>query len=305
MAVIGYGGKRNSRPIVGVALSGGGLRGLAHIGVLQALISHHIPIDMIAGTSAGSIVAAMYACGYSPRAMEEMALTLDPMKFVDLKLNMPQIVKNGMQWLFTGRSCYMPLGLIKGEKVEEYLSMLWKTRTMRDTRIPLAITAVDIISADTVFFTTPIPGKRAILNARYYHNIQIAEAVRSSISIPGIFFPKKIRGMILVDGAVKDNLPTDILDHMGADIIIAADLGYAGQANYNIDSVSDLLLHCLDIMGREVTLLKAEPYTDVMIRPNVAHADAKNIAKCIRIGERAALERMSTIYKTIENGMCH
>ena len=204
--------------------------------------------------------------------MQTIAESLDVSKLIDLKVTVGDLFKHGVKWLFSGKSRFwsvLPAGLVKGEKIEDYLTGLWQRRTVRDTQIPLAVTAVDINSGDTVFFVTPIAGQRAILNARYYNNCLLSEAVRASISIPGIFSPKKFRGMTLVDGAVKNNLPTDILHHMGADVIIAVDLGYSGQPNHDIKTVAEILIQCIDIMNREVTLLKGEQYANIVIRPTV------------------------------------
>jgi len=292
---------------IGLALSGGGMRGTAHIGVLKALAENNIPIDLIAGTSAGAIVAAMYACGQSPKQMEKIITQIDVPKLIDLKVTVSDLFKHGIKWMTSGMFRFwsvLPTGLIKGDKIEQCLAGFWKGRTVRDTVIPIAITAVDINSADTVFFTTPIPGSRAILNARYYHNTPLTEAVRASISIPGIFFPKKYRGMTLVDGAVKNNLPTDILKHMGADIVIAVDLGYAGQPNYSIKSVGQILIQCIEIMGREVTLLKAEQYADVIIRPSTADIDSQDLKKAslfIKRGEQAVKEKLGEIIGVLKN----
>lgn len=290
---------------IGLALSGGGLRGASHIGVLLALAKAGIPIDMIAGTSAGAIIAALFACGYNPQQMVNLAISLKTSELVDLKVTVGQLIKHGTKWLFSGKFRFwsvLPMGLIKGERIEKYLYSLLQARTVRDTQIPLAITAVDIQSADTVFFTTPLPGNRAILNARYYHNTPLVEAVRASISIPGVFYPKTYRGMTLVDGAVKNNLPTDILRHMGADIVIAVDLGYDGQQNNSIKTVGEILMQCIEIMGREVTLLKGTQYADIVIRPNVYSLnmkDSKFIQSAIEMGEKATQENLQEIKKLL------
>ncbi|SEO29612.1 patatin-like phospholipase family protein [Propionispora vibrioides] len=305
--LIRIGRPKTKTKVVGVALSGGGVRGLAHIGVLKALLDHNIPIDMIAGTSAGSIVASLYACGYTPRQMVNLAEKLDLSNLIDLNVTVTDLIKHSMKWFFSGKFRFwsvLPTGLIQGDKLERFFSGLWQDRTVHDTKIPLAVTAVDINSASTVFFTTPIPGHRTILNARYYHNVLLTDAVRSSISIPGIFLPKKFRGMTLVDGAVKNNLPTDILHHMGADFIIAVDLGYAGQANYDLKSVGEILLQCIDIMGREVTLLKGEQYADVIIRPDMQGISFKSTKQAllgIKRGEEAAQTQIAEIKKLLSD----
>lgn len=292
---------RGSRPTVGVALSGGGLRGTSHIGVLKALQDHNIPIDYISGTSAGAIVASMYACGYSPQQMQSIIQSINVPDLVDLKITTSDLFKHGFKWLVHGKFRFwsvLPTGLLKGEKIEKFFTNLWQQKTVRDTKIPLAVTAVDIHSADTVFFTSPLPPNRAILNARYYHNALLCEAVRASISIPGVFYPKKYRGMTLVDGAVKNNLPTDILNHMGADKIIGVDLGYNGQTNHEINSVGEILMQCIEIMGREVTLIKSEQYADVIIRPqtyDLNHKDFKQSQEFIKRGYLATLEKIKEI----------
>lgn len=300
-------GITNKRRTIGIALSGGGLRGLAHIGVLKVLVENNIPIDFISGTSAGAIVAAMYACGYSPFEMQVLIQKLKINDFIDLNVTVSDLFKHGMKWLYNGMFRFwsvLPTGLIKGDKVEKYFYGLWQERTVRDTEIPLAITAVDLNSADTIFFTTPVVNRRGILNARYYHNTLLTDAVRASISIPGIFFPKKYRSMTLVDGAVKNNLPTDILRHMGADMVIGVDLGYDGQANYNIKTVGEILMQCIEIMSREVTLLKSEQHADIIIRPNTYDINFKDIKQalvCIGRGEEAAKEKLILIKEFVSN----
>ncbi|MCE5287439.1 MAG: patatin-like phospholipase family protein [Pelosinus sp.] len=288
-------------PKIGVALSGGGPSGIAHIGVLKAFVKNNIPIDIISGTSAGAIIAALFAQGYTPWQMEEITKGLKFFDFIDLKITLPEMIKYSAKSFFGNRLrswSSLPSGLIKGDKIEKFLKSLWGEQTIQQTKIPLAITSVDVISGDTVFFITPIPGQRGILNARYYHNVLLTEAVRSSIAIPGIFLPKKFRGMTLVDGAVKNNLPTDILNYMGADIIIGIDLGYAGKANYNINSVSEILLQCINIMNREVTLLKSQQHANLIIRPVLTDSpfqDQKQTLSCINAGEAAVLECLTEI----------
>lgn len=296
----------HNRCKIGVALSGGGIRGLAHIGVLKVLVENNIPIDLVSGTSAGAIVASMYACGYTPQQMQMMVQKLKMNEFIDLNVTVGDLFKHGLKWLYSGMFRFwsvLPTGLIKGDKIEQYFYSLWQDRTVRDTQIPLAVTAVDLNSADTIFFTSPVSNSRTILNARYYHNTPLTDAVRASISIPGIFFPKKYRSMTLVDGAVKNNLPTDILHHMGADVVIGVDLGYDGQANYDIKTVGEILIQCIEIMSREVTLLKSEQHADIIIRPttgDISLKDMKQAILCIGRGEEAAREKMADIKKIFE-----
>jgi NTE family protein len=303
--IVNNGLRMRRKPIVGLALSGGGLRAATHIGVLKGLAKYNVPIHMIGGTSAGAIIAALYACGYQPDQMQAMVDKFKANRLIDFKIRVGGLLKHGVKWLLDRDYHFwsaLPKGLIKGDKLEHYFSKLWQNRTLRDTHIPLAITAVDINSADTVFFTTPTPGRRFILNARYYHNALLSDAVRASIAIPGIFYPKKYQGMTLVDGAVKNNLPTDILRYMGADLIIAVDLGYNGRPTNNLDTVAEIILQGIDIMSREVTLLKCEQYADFIIRPDIhdiSYKGHKSMHKYIRVGEQAILEQIHDIKKAI------
>ncbi|MDU2066048.1 MAG: patatin-like phospholipase family protein [Sporomusaceae bacterium] len=280
-------------PRIGVALSGGGLRGLAHIGVLAELERAGIPIHFIAGTSAGAVVAALHATGHGSQEMTELAHELNLHDLIDAKFSLNQLVKYGMKWLFTGKFrllSVIPAGMIKGERVEQYFRSLWGNRTVKETKLPLAITAVDLNTAETVFFTTLLRQKPDILHAKYDHSISLIEAVRASISIPGIFQPKVYQGMTLVDGAVKNNLPADILRSMGAEVVLGVDLGYDGQPNFGIQSVGEVLLQCIEIMSREVTLLKGRQLSDLVIRPqtfDLTFRSVKDIDRCIERGRAA------------------
>lgn len=295
-----YRGTHPVRPKIGLALSGGGLRGAAHIGVLKVLLDHRIPIDYIAGTSAGAIIASMYACGHGPIEMKKLLDNLKLNDLADFKLPVTELIKHGVKSFFKMRWSSLPQGFMKGDKIEQYFGLLWQEGTVRNTKIPLAITAVDISTGDTVFFLTPIPSARKILNAKYFHNTRLVDAVRASISIPGVFYPKQYKGMTLVDGAVKNNLPSDILRHMGADYIIGVDLGYDGEPNYQLHTVGEILVQCIDIMNREVTLLKGEHYSDIVIRPatnDINPKDKRRFSLYIERGEAAARARIQDIKK--------
>lgn len=286
---------------VGVALSGGGVRGIVHIGVLQALEEMGVSINAISGTSAGAIVAALYATGFNPQQMEKIALNLRLKEFIDAKLTMGSMFKQGIKNFLGEKDGYfwssLPHGLIKGDKIELLFRKLWQRRRLKDVRIPLAITAVDLLSADTVFFVSP-QENRAILNARYATQAEIADAVRASIAIPGVFYPKRYKNMQLADGAVKNNVPTDILHSMGADFIIAVDLGFSGRECSMLKTAGDIMLRSIDIMNREITLLKSEKYANIIIRPqteNISFASDKSVRLAIECGRQAVQDNFATL----------
>ncbi|HAJ33037.1 MAG TPA: hypothetical protein DCK79_06660 [Candidatus Atribacteria bacterium] len=176
----------------GLALGSGSARGLAHVGVIQALEAYHIPIDMIAGTSIGSVIGSLYAAGASIDQLEEAALSMKKSK--TFSLIDPTLPHSG---------------LISGKRVEDMLSdLILEDKTFDDLRIPFAAVATDVES-----------GAEVILNQG-----KLIDAVRASISIPGVFTPVKYQNYYLVDGGVVDPVPVDVVQKMGADIIIAVSL---------------------------------------------------------------------------------
>ena len=176
----------------GLALGSGSARGLAHVGVIQVLEAYGIPIDIIAGTSIGSVVGSLYATGASIDQLEEAALSMK--KSTTLFLIDPTLPHSG---------------LISGKKIEEMLNDLaLEDKTFDDLKIPFAAVATDVES-----------GAEVILNQG-----KVIDAVRASISIPGIFTPVKYQNYYLVDGGVVDPVPVDVVQKMGADIIIAVSL---------------------------------------------------------------------------------
>ena len=176
----------------GLALGSGSARGMAHIGVIQVLEAYHIPIDMIAGTSIGSVVGSIYATGASVKQMKEAALSMKRSKTISL---MDPTLPHS--------------GLISGNRTEKILNKIaLKDKTFDDLKIPFAAVATDIKT-----------GAKVILNQG-----SVIKAVRASISIPGIFTPVKYQNYYLVDGGVVDPVPVDVIEKMGADIIIAVSL---------------------------------------------------------------------------------
>ena len=176
----------------GLALGSGSARGMAHIGVIQVLEAYHIPIDMIAGTSIGSVVGSIYATGASVKQMKEAALSMKRSKTISL---MDPTLPHS--------------GLISGNRTEKILNKIaLKDKTFDDLKIPFAAVATDIKT-----------GAKVILNQG-----SVIKAVRASISIPGIFTPVKYQDYYLVDGGVVNPVPVDVVQKMGADIIIAVSL---------------------------------------------------------------------------------
>jgi len=180
------------RKKVGLALSGGGARGLAHIGVLKILEKNKIPIDFIAGTSMGAFIGAMYSAGPNIKKLEKDFLDEPWKKSFDYNILPTQ-------------------GLIKGDKIEKWLATKIGDIDFKDLRIPLFVTAFDLKSKREVIFSKG----------------NVTEAVRASISIPGVFVPLENNGRWLVDGEIIDPIPSEILTKAGAEIIIAINVNAA------------------------------------------------------------------------------
>lgn len=178
--------------LVGLALSGGGARGLAHIGAIKALERSGIPIDILTGASMGGVIAAAYACGLSPDEIEQEAGELSRIRKV-LRLADPGLPN---------------AGLLRGRRLLAYFEERLGKRTFDDLNRPLALTAVDLNSR-----------KEVVLQEG-----PISEALRATTAVPGLFMPLEREGMRLVDGGLLNNLPVDVARKMGADVVIAVDV---------------------------------------------------------------------------------
>jgi len=183
----------------GLALGGGSARGLAHVGVILALEAYDIPIDIIAGTSIGSVIGSLYASGATIKELEETALSIKKSKT-----------------LFMIDPAFPHSGLIGGDRIEKMLNQFaLKNLTFNDLNIPFAAVATEIES-----------GAEVIINQG-----KVIDAVRASISIPGIFTPVKYQDYYLVDGGVVNPVPVNVAKMMGADIIIAVSLAKINPYN--------------------------------------------------------------------------
>ena len=213
-----------SRAKVGVVLSGGGAKGMAHVGVLKVLEKAGIPIDLIVGTSMGSIVGGLYAIGYNANLLDSLVKTLDWGYIITDKENMRKQTYLDRQkqntYLFStgmtfgkGRRNSNAGGIIKGKNLAELFQKLFvgytdSTDFSRELPIPYACVATNIIDNSEVVF----------------HSGKMPQAIRASMAIPAVFSPVRIDDMVLVDGGMKNNYPADVAREMGADIIIGVTL---------------------------------------------------------------------------------
>jgi NTE family protein len=252
----------NVLPKIGLALGSGGLRGIAHIGVLQVLRNHNIPIDYIAGCSIGSLIGALFAAGLEPETILKLGKTLKKRHWLDFVI--PQ------------------MGIVSGERALATIRLLTQKKTFAELEIPLAIVATELNSGKEFIFTEG----------------DVAKAVRASISVPGVFIPYAMDDMLFIDGAVINPTPMDTVRNMGADIVIAVDLAHAGTV-CNISNMFDVIIQSIDIMEKELCKHR-QPHCDILIQPDVGNLSPSSfdtMDQCALAGELAAESAVSQIKK--------
>ncbi|WP_054695196.1 patatin-like phospholipase family protein [Syntrophomonas palmitatica] len=280
---------------LGLALGGGGLRGLAHIGVLQVLHQQHIPVTWISGTSAGSIIAALYASGMDPYQMEKEALALKPADYLDYNLG----GLLGFLWgKITGGSPEPIEGIIKGNRLERTIYRLTGGKYLRDCRMPLAIISCNIDNGYEVIFTNqqlPETGDYV----EQVHEALLSKAARASSSIPATFVPSDFQGRQLVDGGVKSIVPIRALKQMQADYILAVNLG---QETYHtpVQGIHEIVSRTISILTYETSEADQELLADLVVYPGVQGVKLDDLSQArdiIQAGRRAMREKLPELKK--------
>ncbi|KPD01257.1 MULTISPECIES: patatin-like phospholipase family protein [Geobacillus] len=252
-------------PKVGLALGSGGARGFAHLGVLKVLEEEHIPISYLAGSSIGALVAVLYASGHGLHRLYRLAQSFRRNDFLD--------------WTVP------KMGLIAGERITQFLRLLTKGKRIEEMSPPVAVVAADLRTGEKVVFRQG----------------EAAQAVRASISIPGIFVPAEVNGRLLVDGGVVDRVPVSVARAMGADIVIAVDVSPL-NTKAEIASIADVIWQSLDILQAELVAHR-QLASDVMIRPRVEQYSSRaftDIEEIIARGEEEARKQVGVIRQAIE-----
>ncbi len=260
------------RPKIALVLGGGAARGFAHIGVIRVLEQERIPIDMIVGTSVGSLIGAIYAYDRNSFELEWTAFSLEKDHIFDYAI----------------LSVLTGMGPVKGEKLEEFVKSKIPALNIEQLKIPFAAVATDLNR-----------GQRVVLDRG-----SVAKAVRASSAIPGVFQPVEYQGRLLVDGGVTDNIPISVAREKGADIVIAVDIS-ENIVNFNITNVIDVVLQSVNIMFSDNVSYKKKD-ADVLISPsvgNVAMLDFTQKKRCMQAGIEAVQKAMPEIKRKIEEWM--
>ncbi|HUC42386.1 MAG TPA: patatin-like phospholipase family protein [Candidatus Micrarchaeaceae archaeon] len=257
--------QEGGRPRVGLALGGGFARGIAHIGVLQTFEEYEIPIDCIAGTSVGALIATAYASGCPLSFMAEQG---SHTRFSDFG-----------RWKLSRR------GMATNDRLEDFLHKFTPARTFEEMKIPLAIVAVDILTGESVHFKTG----------------EIGPALRASCAYPGLFIPVDYEGRCLVDGFLTETVPTPAAREMGGDIVVAVHLEPGLLKTQPKNSIEVISRSFSIIQTRASDSWRRE--ADVLIEPNVHHVMWDEFSKTpelVESGRRAAREMVPKIKALLE-----
>jgi NTE family protein len=258
-----------TRPTIGLALSGGAARGLAHIGVLRALTENNIPVDYIAGTSAGSLVGGAWAAG----------MALDEIEDIGMKL----------RWRDIGRMTMSRLGVQSNARLEDYLRSVLPVARFEELHIPLAVVATDLHS-----------GQPVVMRDRG----DVPFAIRASCAIPGLYIPVTDEGgRQLVDGGLVSVIPSSACRALGAEIVIAIDVNAEGATFIGpAQSIIGVVLQSMLLVQRTASLYQTA-VADMVIKPRVGHIRWDELARAkelIAAGYEAGLASIPEITQIIE-----
>jgi len=257
------------RPKVALVLGGGAARGFAHVGVIRALEQEKIPVDLIVGTSVGSLIGAIYASDLNSFDLEWTAFSLQKEDLFDYGV----------------LTAVMGMGLAKGDKLEAFVKSKVAMQDIEQLKLPFAAVATDLNW-----------GTKVVLDRG-----SIARAVRASSAIPGVFQPVSHMGKILVDGGVVDNIPISVARAKGADLVVAVDIS-ENVGNTNITNLVDVMLQAANIMFA-LNVEHSKRDADVLIAPNVGDVSMLDFGqkkRCMQAGIDAGRAAVPEIRKAID-----
>ena len=253
-------------PKLGLALGGGAARGFAHIGVIQVLEEAGLRPDFVAGTSAGSVVAALYASGKTGAQLQQIGESMEEAAITDWTLP-----------VFNS-------GILRGDALARYVNQQVGGRSIENMTVPLGIVATDLYSGEMMVFQKGDTGK----------------AVRASSAVPAIFQPVKISGRSYVDGGLVSPVPVRAARSMGAQVVLAIDITSPPDSSGS-DNTITVLLQTASIMGKSINAFELKE-ADVVVRPDlraVSSADFSSRKKAIEAGRRAMLELLPQLRAAI------
>ena len=284
---------------IGLALSGGGIRGIAHAGVLKALEENGIKIDIIGGTSSGGIISSLYAMGYSPYYI-----------YILFKRYAKEIVEINSNTIISSIANFMMnkkiniAGLKTGESLEkayENIRLKKGIRKVKDiNRLPLVIPAVNVQDGKEYIFTNNIPND-AKENDKYISDVPIGRAIRATSSFPGIFCPCDFKKYNFLDGGVLDNVPVSEVKKQGADKVIA--INFKSDDIDENSNAMDIIMRTLDIMGNKISENSLAKSDFILTIPTDGTGlfDVEKLDNCYKYGYKVTMENMESIKEVLKD----
>jgi NTE family protein len=252
---------QTGRPKLALVLGAGSARGFAHIGIIKALDAAGIKPDLIVGASAGSVIGVFYAAGYTGVQMEDVAMKVRDADVIDTASNTKR-------------------GLVGGDALQKFINNFVRDKPLEALKTPFIAMATNLKTGDPVQLRIGDAG----------------QAVRASSSMPGVFLPTIIGGMELVDGAISSPLPVSVARQMGAETVVAVDVGAAPQ-NAQASGIYEIVMQSFEIMGQSISKLEGQK-ADVLIKPVVGQfssSDFSNRAQLIAAGFAAGQRAIEQI----------
>jgi len=253
-------------PPLGLALSGGTAKSVAHVGVLKALAGAGVTVSYVTGTSGGSIVGTMFASGMPLSSLEAVATTMSWRKLVSIRLSR--------------------LGFISSERIEEFMKDAVGDITFDQLRIPCGVVATNLVTGDK----------------RVFDSGPIAKVVRASCSIPQIYLPVEIDGQYYVDGGLAEYLPAESVIDLGCEFVVGSNLGPVDETYHRPHHILQLVVQITGLMARK-NLVVSQNYVDVMIHPNLdafSAFDFDSAKKMIEIAYDATMRSLDELQETWE-----
>jgi len=281
---------------IGVALAGGGLKGVAHIGALKALEELGIKISCIAGTSSGSLMAALFSCGYN---FDEMKDLINKNYKILAKIEKRPIAKAIYGYL--AHKDITIEGLSSGQKIEDLVSMIGKEKNiiqLKDVKIPFASVTCDTITMKECVCVSK-KYNFSDKNKEYIYDISLAKAVRASMSFPGIYTTCNFEKYNFIDGGTKNNLPVQILKEMGADKIISISFDLDSYKPTN--KITDVVIRALDIFSLNSVLegRNASDVSCIVKTEDTSLLEINDTEAVMKAGYDAIMEHKEEILKLI------
>lgn len=283
---------------LGLALSGGGIRGIAHAGALKALEDNKITVDIIGGTSSGALVASLYAMGYSPYYIY---LLFKRYAKDIVGINSSPVI-SGIGNFFKSKKVSMT-GLKTGESIEEAYNNLALRNGIKKIndikKMPIVIPAVDIKESKEYVFTNRIPIDTKQKD-KYINDISIGKAVRASSSFPAVFCPCEFKKHSFLDGGVLDNIPVTEVKKQGADKIIA--INFKADEINEQSNIMDVVMRTIDIMGNKIgeKNLEKSDYVLTIKTDKTGLLDVKKLDNCYKYGYEAVSKKIGEIKQVLD-----